>query len=277
MVGKRRPRTPARLALEIAGIYAVSGLAWVLAPRDIVSPLVHGLTFALPSVLLVYLLVRRLLEELDQAHLATEQAGVEAIERLARVAEWKDDTLGGHNQRIATYAFRLAREMGLSEAEADHLYHGALLHDIGKIGIPDEILRKRTPLTADETDLMRSHVQIGAQLLDGGSDPLLQTARRIALTHHERWDGSGYPARLQGEAIPLAGRIVAVCDVFDALLSERHYKAAWSLAATTEYLRSRRGRDFDPAVVDALLRCVPDLVPAKAETRHGHAMLTEAA
>ncbi|MGV3615673.1 MAG: HD-GYP domain-containing protein [Fimbriimonas sp.] len=262
----RHPRrTPSRLAFEIAGIYAVSGVAWILAPRDVVSPFVHTLTFAAPSVLLVFLLVRRLLERLYAAEAAAERAEAEVVKRLARVAEWKDDTLGGHNQRIARYCVQVAREIGLPEERLHDVYHGALLHDIGKVGVPDELLRKRDPLTPSEVAQMRQHVEIGALLLADSDDSLLRTAHTIALTHHERWDGTGYPAGLRGEEIPIEGRIAAVCDVFDALLSKRHYKEAWSLEAAQEYLRSRRGRDFDPEVVDALFRCVPALEPVKFE------------
>lgn len=256
----RKHRAPGRLAFEIAAIYSVSGIGWMLSPRDLVSPLVHAATFAIPSVFLVYLLVRRLLVQLEEAQLAAERAEVEVVARLARVAEWKDDTLGGHNHRIAHYCVLVGRELGLEEERLNHVFHGALLHDIGKVGVPDELLQKRAPLTEEEVQQMRRHVEIGARLLEGSQDPLLRTAHTIALTHHERWDGSGYPTGLKGEEIPLEGRIAAVCDVFDALLSKRHYKDAWSDEAAQEYLRSRRGRDFDPQVVDALLRCLPVIV-----------------
>lgn len=276
--GKRRKqKKPARLAFEIAAIYSVSGLAWIFSPRHLVSPLVHAATFAIPSVLLVFLLVRRLLVQLEEAKSAAERAEVEVVVRLARVAEWKDDTLGGHNQRIARYCMLVGRELGMDEERLRHLFHGALLHDIGKVGIPDMLLRKRAPLTEDEVFQMRQHVVIGARLLEGSQDPLLRTAHAIALTHHERWDGTGYPAGLKGEAIPLEGRIAAVCDVFDALLSKRHYKDAWSDEAAQEYLRSRRGRDFDPQVVDALLRCLPRLAEQSQSAEAGDVVYAESA
>jgi putative two-component system response regulator len=271
----RKRRTPERLAFEIAAIYSVSGLAWVFSPHHLVSPLVHAATFAVPSVFLVYLLVRRLLIQLEEARLTAERAEVEVVARLSRVAEWKDDTLGGHNQRIARYCMLVGRELGLDNERLRHLFHGALLHDIGKVGIPDALLQKRAPLTEDEICQMRQHVQIGARLLEGSQDPLLRTAHAIALTHHERWDGTGYPSGLQGEEIPLEGRIAAVCDVFDALLSKRHYKDAWSDEAAQEYLRSRRGRDFDPQVVDALLRCLPKLAEQGQGVEAGEVVYAE--
>lgn len=263
---RRKQRTPTRLAFEIAAIYAFSGIAWVFSPHHLVSPLIHTATFAVPSVLLVFLLVHRLLSQLEAAHIAAERAEMEVVARLARVAEWKDDTLGGHNHRIAKYCVLVGRELHLDEERLVHIFHGALLHDIGKVGVPDEILRKRAPLTAEEVRQMREHVQIGARLLEGSDDPLLRTAHTIALTHHERWDGSGYPAGLRGEEIPIEGRIAAVCDVFDALLSKRHYKDAWTAEAAQEYLRSRAGQEFDPRVVEALLRCLPALA---RETQRG--------
>jgi putative two-component system response regulator len=139
------------------------------------------------------------------------------------------------------------------------IYSAAALHDIGKVGIPDEILNKKGPLDPDERKRIERHVDIGAALLDHAEEPLLHMARQIILTHHECWDGSGYPAGLKGEEIPLAGRIAAVADMFDALLSSRPYKAAWPFELAVSEIRRSAGTKFDPRVVAAFERALPDL------------------
>jgi putative two-component system response regulator len=145
--------------------------------------------------------------------------------------------------------------------EAELLRHASAMHDLGKIAIPDSILRKPGKLTAEEWEIMKRHTTIGGDLLAGSRLPLVQMAEVIARTHHERWDGSGYPAGLVGEEIPLAGRICAVGDVFDALISDRPYKAAWSVEETLAEIDRQRGRHFDPRLVDLLLAIGPDLAP----------------
>ena len=135
------------------------------------------------------------------------------------------------------------------------------MHDVGKIGIPDRVLLKPGRLDAEEWEIMQSHTTVGGTILEGSSSPLLQQAHEIALTHHERWDGSGYPAGLKGEEIPLAARITSVCDVFDALRSRRPYKERWPLEETLAELEAQRGRQFDPALVDAFLALAPTLGP----------------
>ena len=150
----------------------------------------------------------------------------------------------------------LAEEMGLSQEQIELIRQAAPLHDVGKIGISDMILLKPGKLTFTEFEQIKAHTIIGGRILTGSSFPLLQTAEQIALYHHERWDGTGYPHGLKGEKIPLVGRIVALADVFDALTNERPYKRAWSLEeAATEIMR-QRGRQFDPAVVDAFINLV---------------------
>jgi putative two-component system response regulator len=139
--------------------------------------------------------------------------------------------------------------------------HASAMHDVGKIGIPDRVLLKPGKLDAQEWEIMRSHTTIGGTILEGSRSPVLQTAHEIALTHHERWDGTGYPAGLRGEEIPLAARITAVCDVFDALRSNRRYKDRWTLEDTLAELAAQRGRHFDPALVDAFLELAPALGP----------------
>jgi putative two-component system response regulator len=148
---------------------------------------------------------------------------------------------------------RLARAIGMSEADAERIEQASLLHDVGKIGLPDDILHKPGKLTPEERTVMQRHATIGADLLAGSPSPLLQAAEQIARTHHERWDGGGYPAGLRGEDIPLPGRIAAICDVYDALLSERPYKAAWTVEAALGHVASQSGKHFDPALVQVFL------------------------
>lgn len=183
-----------------------------------------------------------------------EHAQLEILKRLARAAEYRDDDTGEHMLRVGTTAAGLARELGLDEAEVELVRQTAPLHDVGKIGISDGILLKPGKLTPEEFEVVKTHSEIGAGILHGGHSPLVKMAETIARTHHERWDGAGYPAGLAGETIPLVGRIVAVADVLDALTSERPYKRAWSLPAAIAEIGAQAGKQFDPQVVTALLR-----------------------
>jgi len=189
------------------------------------------------------------------AHLTqrVEQAQLEILERLARAAEYRDDDTGEHMLRVGTTAASLARALGLNDAETELVRRTAPLHDVGKIGISDTVLLKPGRLTPEEFKMVKRHSLIGAEILQGGTSLLVEMAELIARTHHERWDGSGYPEGLLGEAIPLVGRIVAVADVLDALVSERPYKQAWSLPAALAEIEAQAGRQFDPQVVQALL------------------------
>jgi putative two-component system response regulator len=161
---------------------------------------------------------------------------------------------------MSHYARLLGLAAGLSEFEADELLHAAPLHDVGKIGIPDRILQKQGKLDAEEWAIMKKHVAIGANIIGEHERGVLAMAHRIALSHHEKWDGSGYPSGLAGNAIPLEGRIVAVADVFDALTSDRPYKKAWPVEQAFAYLREHRGQHFDPALVDLFLTLVPSVL-----------------
>jgi putative two-component system response regulator len=169
---------------------------------------------------------------------------------LALVAEYKDSTTGAHIRRIAEYTRLLALELGLDAKEADRLAKASRLHDVGKVGIPDAILRKPGPLTPDEFEQVKRHTRIGGDILAG--DPAMRLACEIALHHHERWDGTGYPEGLKSETLPIGSRIIAVVDVFDALVSRRPYKAPWSPESAIAELRAGAGSKFDPGIVDAL-------------------------
>ncbi len=196
--------------------------------------------------------------------LAREQ---ETIVRLARAAEYRDPETGAHVLRMAHYARLIAARLGVSEAEQDLLLHAAPMHDIGKVGTPDQILLKPGRLTPEELVIMRQHAQIGHDILAGSASPYLQAAALIALHHHERWDGGGYPNGLRGEDISLMGRIVAVADVFDALTSVRPYKPAWSLERAADFLREHAGSHFDPRCVDAFLQSWSSVLEIQARYR----------
>lgn len=185
-------------------------------------------------------------------HRSLERSYDEAIDMLGEVAEFKDNTTGQHIHRIEEYTRRLAMELGLNAGTAAAYAQASRLHDVGKVGIPDDILAKPEALTSHEFAVMQTHPRIGEAILIHSSS--LALARSVALTHHERWNGSGYPEGLSGEAIPLESRIVAVVDVFDALTSARPYKEAWEPERAVEWLRKESGGHFDPRVVDAFLR-----------------------
>jgi HD-GYP domain-containing protein (c-di-GMP phosphodiesterase class II) len=183
----------------------------------------------------------------------------EIAHRLGVAVEWRDAETGVHIERMGRMCERLAREVGLSIVESELLRHASALHDVGKVGIPDEILLKPAKLDAAEWAKMKTHTTIGANILSGSKSALVQMAEQIARSHHERWDGSGYPEGLKGDEIPLAARICAVCDVFDALLSPRPYKAPWPLPDVVRELAILRGTHLDPALVDAFLPLAADL------------------
>jgi len=182
-----------------------------------------------------------------------EATQVEILERLALAAEYRDDDTGEHTKRVGQTSARIAEALGWSAADVELIHRAAPLHDVGKIAISDSILLKPGKLSPEEFEQMRRHTQLGAKMLSGGRFPLLQLAEQIALTHHERWDGSGYIG-LREESIPTAGRIVTVADVFDALTSERPYKKAWSPDEAIQEIQSQSGRQFDPRIVEAFLK-----------------------
>jgi putative two-component system response regulator len=181
-----------------------------------------------------------------------EEARVEVLERLARAAEFRDDVTGGHTRRVGELAERLARELGLAREEVEVVRRAAPLHDVGKISLPDSILLNPGRLTPEEFERGKSHTWVGAEILSGSRVPTLRVAEQVALHHHERWDGTGYPHGLRGAEIPLPARIVAVADVWDALTHARPYKEAWPPDRARAEIRRQRGRQFDPAVVGAM-------------------------
>lgn len=188
------------------------------------------------------------------------QTRLQIVRCLGKAAEYKDNETGTHVIRMSHYARLIALAMGFSEAQAEELLHAAPMHDIGKIGIPDAILLKPGPLSEAEWETMKQHTTIGASILGEHASGLLRMAASIALHHHEKWDGSGYPKGLAGNDIPIEARIVAVADVFDALTSARPYKPAWSVEDALALLREQSGHHFDPDVVAAFLSTLPEVL-----------------
>jgi putative two-component system response regulator len=194
-------------------------------------------------------------EKVRQRTADLEATQVEIVERLALAAEYRDDDTGEHTKRVGEMTARIAEALGWPQKEVELIHRAAPLHDVGKIAIPDSILLKPGKLSAEEFEQMKTHTVLGAKMLSGGRFPLLQLAEQIALTHHERWDGTGYIG-LHEESIPMAGRIATVADVFDALTSKRPYKEAWTAADAIQEIQRQRGHQFDPDVVDAFLTVV---------------------
>lgn len=172
------------------------------------------------------------------------------IQRLAHAAEFRDTDTGKHILRMSQYCFKLGQALGLDDDVCDLILHASPLHDVGKIGIPDRILLKPGPLTKEEFDVMKTHTTLGAKLLAGGGSAVMQMAQLIAISHHENWDGSGYPRQMKGDAIPIAGQICSICDVFDALTSNRPYKQPWTVQRSFEEIVRQKSVKFSPRVVD---------------------------
>lgn len=192
-----------------------------------------------------------------------ESSRLEVIQRLGRAAEYKDNETGMHVIRMSHYSKILAQQLDVSERWIELVFQASPMHDIGKIGIPDAVLRKPGKLDKDEWEVMQTHVQIGADIIDNGDSLLLQMAQEIALYHHEKWDGSGYPHKLKGEEIPLSARIVAIADVFDALTSERPYKQAWPVEKAVALLEEEAGSHFDPNLVPIFIDQLDQLLEIK--------------
>jgi putative two-component system response regulator len=260
-------------SIAIAALYALASyLAWgagMILP--VTAPLCALAVATVTAIVASYALanwerarVAQLNEVLEErvrertAELRSTQ--LEVVHRLGQAAEARDGETGLHIQRIGHLSRALGIAHGMSVADADLLQQASAMHDVGKIGIPDRILLKPGRLVESERALMQTHTTIGAGILSGSSSSLLQMAEEIALTHHEWWDGSGYPHGLRGEEIPVPGRICAIVDVFDALMSARTYKDAWTLDAALDELRDGRGTHFDPDLLDEFIELAPGLV-----------------
>jgi hemerythrin-like metal-binding protein len=261
-------------ALDIEGV-AKDAPCFVLPLTDEGRLLGHALLFIAPdwhpdavdfefmsdlartiSVLVARVFVH---ETLRVREIELEDARTDAIRRLGAASEYRDNETGMHVMRMTHYATVIAKAMGLSLEEREVLSITAPMHDVGKIGIADAILLKPGRLTEDEYDVMKTHTEIGERLLKG-EDALIRAARDIAAYHHERWDGTGYPYGLAGEAIPVLARICAIADVFDALTSSRPYKTPWTVAAAVEWIQRQSGSHFDPVVVEAFEQAMPEIL-----------------
>lgn len=198
--------------------------------------------------------------KIAEAHSKLRDASLETIFRLARAAEYKDEDTANHIISMSRISAFLAERIGLNSVVVERILYASPMHDIGKIGIPDRILTKNGPLNDEEWALMRMHTVFGGQILEGSNIGFLRLGEVIALTHHEKWDGSGYPNGLVGNQIPLAGRIVAVADVCDALLSKRPYKPPLTIDQTVDIIKAGRGTHFDPMVVDVFMASLNDII-----------------
>ncbi|AUC88597.1 two-component system response regulator [Alteromonas sp. MB-3u-76] len=195
---------------------------------------------------------------------ALMESRLHVVQRLGRAAEYKDNETGMHVMRMSHFSKELALAYGLSEEQATTLLHAAPMHDIGKIGIADSIMLKPGKLTGEEFKDMQRHPEIGAEIIgDCGDSLLLKVAKSVSMTHHEKWDGTGYPKGLKGEEIPIEGRICALADVFDALTSKRPYKEAWSIEKAVEFIQSQKGKHFEPKLVDLLIAMLPKIIEIK--------------
>jgi len=189
-----------------------------------------------------------------------KEAYLDIIFRLAMAAECREPDIKGHLSRISRYSEILARKLKLPSQQIENIRYASPMHDVGKIGIPDSILLKPGKLSTEEYEEMKKHSEYGANILAHSDVPILRLSEQIALTHHEHYDGNGYPNGIKGEEIPLAGRIVALADVYDALSSQRHYKKRWKPDDVVRYIKQRSGCQFDPEVVIAFEYCLDEFI-----------------
>jgi methanogenic corrinoid protein MtbC1 len=214
--------------------------------------------------------------ELKRALSELEIAQAETVQRLSMAVEFRDEDTGAHIERIGRFSVLLAEHIGMDSEFCERLRHAAPLHDVGKVAIPDAILLKPGPLTPEERAIVETHAEEGHRLVRGSSSSILDMAATIALSHQEKWDGTGYPRGLKGEAIPIEGRIVAVADVFDALTSDRVYRKAFSVEDGVQMMREQRGRHFDPVLLDAFMEVLGRSGPdAREQLRSDPAALVE--
>jgi len=225
--------------------------------------------------LALYDQARELARLVSQRTAELKKTRQQIIRRLGRAAEFRDNETGNHIVRMSHFSRLIGQAAGLGEESVDILFNASPMHDVGKIGIPDRILLNQGKLKPEEWELIRQHAQIGADIIGTHSDDLLQAAHTIALCHHEKWDGSGYPQGLKGEDIPLMARIVAIADVFDALTSDRPYKKAWSVDAAARYIEDQAGAYFDPGLIPPFKSVLPEILRLKERFSDSHGALAD--
>lgn len=208
---------------------------------------------------------RELLEQVHRRTIELFDTRQQIIRRLGRAAEFRDNETGNHIIRMSHFCRLIAEFAGMTPHGVEVLFNASPMHDVGKIGIPDNILLKNGPLTPEEWAVMKRHPEIGAEIIGQHDDELLQVARQIALCHHEKWDGSGYPQGLKGEDIPLVARIAALADVFDALTTERPYKAPWPLDRTLAHIDEQAGKHFDPRLMEPFRQALPQILQIREQ------------
>jgi putative two-component system response regulator len=194
---------------------------------------------------------------------------LDTVQRLSYAAEYKDEDTGTHIKRMSNYAAAIARKMGLPDKTVEIILYASPMHDIGKIGIPDRVLLKPAKLDPEEWEIMKTHTTIGASILHGSDAEFIKLAEVIALTHHEKWDGTGYPKGLKGHEIPMAGHITAIADVFDALVSKRPYKEAFPVEKAFQIIKDSRGTHFKPELVDVFFSVQQEILDIKEHYKSG--------
>ncbi len=259
------------LAVTVAFGYLLLGILWIVESDNIVGRVTtdpvlltllqtyKGVGYVAVTGLLLFCLTRGFVSRESNLREERERAQQEVIDRLAMAADWRDDETGDHVRRVSEYSHIIGKEYGLSDEECKNLRLAAAMHDIGKIGVDDEIVRFKGKYSLEQRARMQAHTLIGGQILSGGETPLIRMAHNVAMSHHERWDGKGYPEGLADEDIPIEARIVAVADVFDALISNRRYKEQWPWDASVIEIELLSGAAFDPKVVEAFKRAEGEL------------------
>ena len=203
--------------------------------------------------------------ELKATHKELQEAYLDTIYRLVLAAEYKDEDTGDHIKRMSRYCALIAEKLGLSAKEVQNILYAAPMHDVGKIGIPDNILMKPGKLTDEEFEIIKTHSSIGAKILANSKSETLKVAEQIALSHHEKWNGKGYPQGLSGDNIPLAGRIIGLADAFDAITSKRPYKDPYPVEMACDIIKKERGEHFDPDIVDVFMENIDEVLKIKAK------------
>ncbi|MCH7905415.1 MAG: HD domain-containing protein [Armatimonadetes bacterium] len=269
---KKRGASPVPgIALTVAVCYALFAGLWETYADDLIASfigssaeieslrLIKSLLFIGFTGIAVYVAARLTISRVYKADVRAISSEEEVLRRLGQAAEWRDDETGDHTLRVGEYCAAIASGLGWTQCRCEMVRKAGILHDVGKIGIPDSVMMKPGLFEDSDRKMMMAHTLLGADLLIGSDSPMLQMACRIAASHHERWDGKGYPYGHKGENIPIEGRIAAVADVFDALTSRRRYKQAWSFEKSVLEIESLACTHFDPAVVAAFGRSLGEI------------------